>query len=65
MSEKETDVYFSLNQKKLSTGVFKKSDHSLIFFNEENININSLNEYTNFEILKKPIEKNIKNRKEY
>ena len=60
MSEKETDVYFSLNRKKLSTGVFKKSDHSLIFFNEENININSLNEYTNFEILRKPIEKNIK-----
>ena len=60
MSEKETDVYFSLNRKKLSTGVFKKSDHSLIFFNVENININSFNEYTNFEILEKPIEKNIR-----
>jgi len=60
MSEKETDVYFSLNQKELSAGVFKKSDHSLIFFNVENININSFNEYTNFEILEKPIEKNIR-----
>ena len=60
MSEKEIDVYFSLNQKELSTGVFKKSDHSLIFFNVENININSFNEYTNFEILEKPIEKNIR-----
>ena len=28
MSDKEFDVYFSLNQKKLSTGVFKKLDDS-------------------------------------
>ena len=60
MNEKETDVYFSLNQKELSTSVFKKSDHSLIFFNAENINIDALDEYTNFEILEKPIEKNIR-----
>jgi hypothetical protein len=60
MNEKEIDVYFSLNQRELSTGVFKKTDHSLIFSNVENININSLNEYTNFEILKKTIEKNIR-----
>jgi len=60
MSEKENDVYFSLNQKELSTAVFKKSDYSSIFFDVENININSLNEFTNFEKLEKPIEKNIR-----
>ena len=60
MSEKEIDVYFSLNKKELSVGVFKKLDHSLIFFNVENINTVSLNEDTNFEILEKPIEKNIR-----
>ena len=51
MSDKEFDVYFSLNQKKLSTGVFKKLDDSLAFFNEDSLEINSL---------EKSIEKNIK-----
>ena len=51
MSDKEFDVYFSLNQEKLSTGVFKKLDDSLAFFNEESLKINSL---------EKSIEKNIK-----
>ena len=51
MSDKEFDVYFNLNQKKLSTGVFKKLDDSLAFFNEESLKINSL---------EKSIEKNIK-----
>ena len=40
MSDKEFDVYFSLNQKKLSTGVFKKLDDSLAFFNEDSLEIN-------------------------
>ena len=51
MSDKEFDVYFSLNQEKLSTGVFKKLDDSLAFFNEDSLEINSL---------EKSIEKNIK-----
>ena len=60
MNEKENDVYLSLNEKKLSISVFKQSDNSLVFFNEENININSITENTYFEILEKPLEKNIK-----
>jgi len=60
MNEKETDIYFSLNQKKLNICVFKKTDDSLIFFNEENLNINSITENSNFEILEKPLEQNIK-----
>ena len=59
MNEKENDVYLSLNEKKLSISVFKQSDNSLVFFNEENININSITENTYFEILEKPLEKNI------
>ena len=60
MNEKENDIYLSLNEKKLSISVFKQSDNSLVFFNEENININSITEKTYFEILEKPLEKNIK-----
>ena len=60
MNEKENDVYFSLNEKKLNICVFKKLDDSLIFFNEENININSITENTDFEILEKLLEQNIK-----
>ena len=36
MNEKENDVLFSFNQKKLSISVFKQLDGSLIFFKEEN-----------------------------
>ena len=56
----ENDVYFGLNGKKLIIGVFKQSDNSLSFFNEENININSISENTDFEILEKYLDKNIK-----
>ena len=53
MNEKDTDVYFSLNEKKLNICVFKNIDDSVIFFNEENINIkiNSITENTDFEII--------------
>ena len=60
MNEKDTDVYFSLNEKKLNICVFKNIDDSVIFFNEENININSITENTDFEILEQLLEKNIK-----
>ena len=60
MNEKENDVYLSLNEKKLNICVFKNIDDSLIFFNEENININSISENTDFEILEKSLEQNIK-----
>ena len=62
MNEKDTDVYFSLNEKKLNICVFKNIDDSVIFFNEENINIkiNSITENTDLEILEKLLEKNIK-----
>ena len=56
----ENDVYFGLNGKKLIIGVFKQSDNSLSFFNEENININSISENTDFQKLEKQLEKNIK-----
>ena len=60
MNENENDVYFGLNEKKLSVSVFKQSDNSLAFFNEENININPISENTDFQILEKQLEKNIK-----
>ena len=60
MNEKENDVYFSLNEKKLNICIFKNTDNSLIFFNEENININSITENTDFKILEKLLEQNIK-----
>ena len=60
MNEKENDVYFSLSEKKLNICIFKNTDNSLIFFNEENININSITENTDFKILEKLLEQNIK-----
>ena len=60
MNEKENDVYFSLNEKKLNICIFKNADNSLIFLNEENININSITENTDFKILEKLLEQNIK-----
>ena len=60
MTEKETDIYFSINKKKLNISVFKNSDDSLIFFSEENINIDSITENTDFSILEKFLENNIK-----
>ena len=60
MSEKEFDVYFSLDEKKLNIGVFKKFDNSLFFFYEDILKINSINEYINFEELEIPIEKSIR-----
>ena len=60
MNENENDVYFGLNEKRLSISVFKQSDNSLAFFNEENININPISENTDFWILEKQLEKNIK-----
>ena len=53
MSKKEFDVYFSLDEKKLNVAVFKKSDDSLAFFNEDNLRISSINKYANFEELEK------------
>ena len=61
MNEKETDVYLSLDQKKLSIGVFKGSNNILIFSDEENIEISPIDENTDFELLKKSLEKKIKN----
>ena len=60
MNEKEFDVYFSLDEKKLNIGVFKKFDNSLFFFYEDILKINSINEYINFEELEIPIEKSIR-----
>jgi len=60
MSEKEFNVYFSLDENKLDAGVFNKSDDDLTFFNSDNLEINSLNEFTDFQKLEKPIEKNIR-----
>ena len=60
MNDKENDVYFSLNEKKLNICIFKNTDNSLIFLNEENININSITENTDFKILEKLLEQNIK-----
>ena len=60
MNENENDVYFGLNEKRLSISIFKQSDNSLAFFNEENININPISENTDFQILEKQLEKNIK-----
>ena len=60
MNENENDVYFGLNEKRLSISIFKQSDNSLAFFNEENININPISENTDFWILEKQLEKNIK-----
>ena len=60
MNEKENDVFFSFNQKKLSISVFKKLDGSLIFFKEENIDIHSITENSDFTFLEKTLEKNIK-----
>ena len=50
MNKKEIDVYFSLNKKQLNICVFNNIDDSMIFFNEENIDINSISENTDFEI---------------
>ena len=60
MSDKENDVYFSLNNNKLNICIFKNTDNKIIFFSEENIDINSITENTNFEILEKLLEQNIK-----
>ncbi len=60
MSEKETDIYFSINRKKLNICVFKNIDDSLIFINEENINFESITENTDFNILEKFLDSNIK-----
>ncbi len=60
MNENETEVYLSLDQNKLSFGAFKKINNRLIFSDEENISFVSLNEDTDFDFLKKPLEKNIK-----
>ena len=60
MNEKETEVYFSLDQNKLSFGVFQKINNRLIFSDAENISVVSINEDTDFDFLKKPLEKNIK-----
>jgi len=60
MSEKEFNVYFSLDENNLDAGVFNKSDDDLTFFNSDNLEINSLNEFTDFQKLEKPIEKNIR-----
>ena len=60
MNEKATDVYFSLDQNRLSFGVFQKINNRLIFSDEENIKVVNINEGTDFDFLKKPLEKNIK-----
>ena len=60
MNEKETEVYFSLDQNKLGFGVFQKINNRLIFSDEENISVVSINDNTDFYFLKKPLEKNIK-----
>ena len=60
MNEKETEVYFSLDQNILSFGVFQKINNRLIFSDEENISVVSINDNTDFDFLKKPLEKNIK-----
>tara|TARA_X000000368_G_C22916098_1_gene660866 strand:- start:217 stop:927 length:711 start_codon:yes stop_codon:yes gene_type:complete len=60
MSEKEFDVYFSLDEKKLNIGVFKKFDNSLFFLHEDILKVNSINEYTNFEELEVSIGKSIR-----
>ena len=60
MNEKETEVYFSLDQNKLGFGVFQKINNRLIFSDEENISVVSINDNTDFDFLKKPLEKNIK-----
>ena len=60
MNEKENDVFFSFNQKKLSISVFKQLDGSLIFFKEENIDIHSITENSDFTFLDKILEKHIK-----
>ena len=51
MSKKEIDVYLDINEKKLNICVFKNIDDSLIFFNEEDISINSIYENTDFKVL--------------
>ena len=60
MNEKATDVYFSLDQNRLSFGVFQKINKRLIFSDAENISFVSIYEDTDFNFLKKPLEKNIK-----
>ena len=60
MNNNENDIFFYLSENKLTTSVFKKLDESTIFYNDDDINLNNLNEYTNLEVLKKPIEDNIK-----
>ena len=56
MNEKETEVYFSLDQNKLGFGVFQKINNRLIFSDEENISIVSNNDNSDFDFLKKPLE---------
>ena len=60
MNEKATDVYFSLDQNRLSFGVFQKINNRLIFSEEENISVVSINDDTDFDFLKKPLEKILK-----
>ena len=61
MNKSEIDVYLSLSENSLNTSAFKKSDNSIIYFDNENINIKFFDEHTNLEILKKSIEGKIKN----
>ena len=60
MNKIENDVFLSLSEKKINISVFSDSDNKIVFFNKENININPITENTNFEILEKLLEKNIK-----
>ena len=60
MSEKEFDVYFSLKKKKLESGIFNKLDESSTFFYSDDIEIDSIDENTNFQNVELSIEKNIK-----
>ena len=61
MNKSEIDVYLSLSENNLNISAFKKSDNSIIYFDNENINIKFFDEHTNLEILKKSIEGKIKN----
>jgi len=60
MSKKEIDVYLDINEKKLNICVFKNIDDSLIFFNEEDISINSIYENTDFKVLERFLDNNVK-----
>ena len=60
MNEKEIEVYFSLDQNRLSFAVFHKTNNSLIFSDEEIVDIANINNDIGSDLLKKPLEKNIK-----